>query len=321
MAPAAWLLLGVLARAWPHWQWSVLWTTLTPTGGGLRDQILGTLILMLGVFIIAGTIGVLAGIHLAELARPAAQRQGQRRRPADRVGHPRRASRRSCWATSGYTALVVGLHWGFSLPRRADHPVHHGHPLHRQDHGELAAPGPDRLPRGGRGPRDVDGLRPAQGGPQERAARHRHRAPPGAGHRLRRDGAAHLHGRVLQHAAALADPRPVPLPDLRRLHLLQRPLGAEPLPGLRRRADPRRHRPAPARVEPHHRGPHPAPRREAPGGTGRAAALAAPAPRPDRPADADAAPRRSAVGPAGDPPRVAGRRRRPDARRNSERRT
>ena len=40
-----------------------------PTGGGLRDQILGTLILMVGVFIIAGTIGVLAGIHLAEFTQ------------------------------------------------------------------------------------------------------------------------------------------------------------------------------------------------------------------------------------------------------------
>ena len=41
---------------------------------------------------------------------------------------------------------------------------------------------------------------------------------------------------LLQHAAALADPRAVPLPDLRGLHLLQRPLGAEALPLLRRRA-------------------------------------------------------------------------------------
>ena len=55
MAPAAWLLLGVVAQAWPHWQWSVLWTPLTPDRGGLRDQILGTLILMAGVLLMAGT--------------------------------------------------------------------------------------------------------------------------------------------------------------------------------------------------------------------------------------------------------------------------
>ncbi len=115
MAPAAWLLIGVLERAAPHWQWSVLWTTLTPTGGGLRDQILGTLILMLGVFIIAGTIGVLAGIHLAELARP------RRRSGKASGGALRTASDILSGFPSivlgyvGYTALVVGLHWGFSL--------------------------------------------------------------------------------------------------------------------------------------------------------------------------------------------------------------
>ena len=115
MAPVAWLLLGVLARALPHWQWSVLWTTLTPTGGGLRDQILGTLILMLGVFIIAGSIGVLAGIHLAELARP------RRRSGKASGGFLRTASDILSGFPSivlgyvGYTALVVGLHWGFSL--------------------------------------------------------------------------------------------------------------------------------------------------------------------------------------------------------------
>jgi phosphate transport system permease protein len=115
MAPAAWLLFGVLARALPHWHWSVLWTTLTPTGGGLRDQILGTLILMLGVFIVAGTIGVLAGIHLAELARP-------RRRSGKASGGPlRTASDILAGFPSivlgyvGYVALVVGLGWGFSL--------------------------------------------------------------------------------------------------------------------------------------------------------------------------------------------------------------
>jgi len=115
MAPAAWLLLGVLARAVPHWQWSVLWTKLTPNGGGLRDQILGTLILMLGVFIIAGTIGVLAGIHLAELARP------RKRSGKASGGFLRTASDVLSGFPSivlgyvGYTAFVVGLHWSFSL--------------------------------------------------------------------------------------------------------------------------------------------------------------------------------------------------------------
>lgn len=115
MAPAAWLLFGVLARALPHWQWSVLWTTLTPTGGGLRDQILGTLILMLGVFIVAGTIGVLAGIHLAELARPR-RRSGKASGGALRTASDILAGFPSIvLGYVGYVALVVGLGWGFSL--------------------------------------------------------------------------------------------------------------------------------------------------------------------------------------------------------------
>ena len=61
---------------------------LTPTGGGLRDQILGTLILMVGVLIIAGTIGVLAGIHLAEFARPKQDRRPAQRPAAHRLGRP-----------------------------------------------------------------------------------------------------------------------------------------------------------------------------------------------------------------------------------------
>src|ERR1700733_7668047 len=114
MAPAAWLLLGVLTRAWSHWQWNVLWTQLTPTGGGLRDQILGTLILMVGVFVIAGTIGVLAGIHLAEFTQPkkiGGRLSGPLRTASDILsGFPS-----IVLGYVGYVALVVGLHWGFSL--------------------------------------------------------------------------------------------------------------------------------------------------------------------------------------------------------------
>ena len=114
MAPAAWLLLGVITRAWSHWRWSVLWTQLTPTGGGLRDQILGTLILMVGVFIVAGSIGVMAGIHLAEFSQPkkvGGRLAGPLRTASDILsGFPS-----IVLGYVGYVALVVGLHWGFSL--------------------------------------------------------------------------------------------------------------------------------------------------------------------------------------------------------------
>ncbi len=92
----------------------MLGTKLTPAGGGLRDQILGTLILMVGVLIIAGTIGVLAGIHLSELApiRKNGKRSGGFLRTSSDVlaGFPS-----IVLGYVGYTALVVGLHWGYSL--------------------------------------------------------------------------------------------------------------------------------------------------------------------------------------------------------------
>jgi phosphate transport system permease protein len=67
-----------------------------------------------GVLIIAGTIGVLAGIHLAELAKP-------RRNGKASGGFLRTASDVLSGFPSivlgycGYVALVIGLHWGFSL--------------------------------------------------------------------------------------------------------------------------------------------------------------------------------------------------------------
>ncbi len=114
VGPALWILLGVVAHAAPHWKWSVIWTPSKNASGGLENAILGTLILMLGVLIIAGTTGVLAGIHLAELAKP--RRNG---RPSG--GLLRTASDVLSGFPSivlgycGYVALVVGLHWGFSL--------------------------------------------------------------------------------------------------------------------------------------------------------------------------------------------------------------
>lgn len=114
VGPALWILIGVVARAVPHWKWSVLTTPTKGTTGGLENAIIGTLILMLGVLIIAGTTGVLAGIHLAELAKPrrSGKASGGILRTASDVlsGFPS-----IVLGYVGYVALVVGLHWGFSL--------------------------------------------------------------------------------------------------------------------------------------------------------------------------------------------------------------
>jgi phosphate transport system permease protein len=114
MAPAAWLLIGVVARAWSHWRWSVLWTQLTPTGGGLRDQILGTLILMVAVLIVAGTIGVMAGIHLAEFTRKG-KLSGWLSMPLRTASDVLSGFPSIVLGYVGFTALVVGLGWRLSL--------------------------------------------------------------------------------------------------------------------------------------------------------------------------------------------------------------
>jgi phosphate transport system permease protein len=114
IGPALWLLIGIIGRAVPHFRWSVFTMPTMGTSGGLRNAIIGTLIIMLGVLIIAGTIGILAGIHLSELSRPrkSGKESGALLRAASDVlsGFPS-----IVLGYVGYVALVVGLHWGFSL--------------------------------------------------------------------------------------------------------------------------------------------------------------------------------------------------------------
>jgi phosphate transport system permease protein len=107
--PVLSVLVGVVGRAVRHWQWNVLTTDTVGNGGGLLNALEGTLVIMLGVAVIAGAVGVAGGLYLAEYL------------PADRGQVLRGASEVLAGVPSivlgyvGYVILVVQFHWGYSL--------------------------------------------------------------------------------------------------------------------------------------------------------------------------------------------------------------
>ena len=110
ITPALAVVISVLVKAAPALKWTLLTnTTQNPTNPGLQNAILGTLVLSLGVVVVAGPIGILGGIYLAEFAP---KRLGGTLRFFSEVlaGVPSIVI-----GLVAYTALVVSLHWGFSV--------------------------------------------------------------------------------------------------------------------------------------------------------------------------------------------------------------
>ncbi len=113
VVPVVWILVSVVGKALAHWDWRVLTTTTVGSQGGLSNAIVGSAVIVAVVLLVGGTIGVGAGVYLAEYGGP---RRSSLLRGASEVlsGVPS-----IVLGYVGYTALVVAFHWGFSLAAAA----------------------------------------------------------------------------------------------------------------------------------------------------------------------------------------------------------
>lgn len=109
IGPTLWMLFGVIGRALPVFNLDALVQDSQGNGGGLRNAIIGTVVLGLGVMLVGGTVSVLAGIYLSEFATGRAH-------SVLRGGYELLSGIPSIvLGYVGYLALVVYFDWGFSL--------------------------------------------------------------------------------------------------------------------------------------------------------------------------------------------------------------
>ena len=107
VGPAVWIIVGLLRDSLPLLTPALL--TATTAHLGLQNAILGTVILAIGVLVIAGPIGVGSGVYLAEFA-------GRRVASVLRFFSEVLAGVPSIVVGyTGYVLLVVQFHWGYSL--------------------------------------------------------------------------------------------------------------------------------------------------------------------------------------------------------------
>ncbi|MEB4211582.1 phosphate ABC transporter permease PstA [Mycobacterium sp. 94-17] len=109
VVPTLWMMFEVVGRALPVFKWSVLVDNTRGNGGGLRNAVIGTVVVGVGVMLGGGSVSVLTGIYLSEFARG-------RTRSILRAAYEVLSGIPSIvLGYVGYLALVVTFHWGFSL--------------------------------------------------------------------------------------------------------------------------------------------------------------------------------------------------------------
>jgi phosphate transport system permease protein len=109
VAPVVSILIGVAGRALAHFHFNLLTTFPVGNAGGLLNSMEGTAVIVIGVLVLSGVIGIAGGVYLAEYTK------------TGRGGFLRGASEVLAGVPSiiigfvGYVALVVALHWGYSV--------------------------------------------------------------------------------------------------------------------------------------------------------------------------------------------------------------